>query len=484
MLSLVFGALIMIGALAQSPSVAPPSGGPSPQPPISASPAASRSPASRSPAPSPVIPPLRFIDSTLFPIVGNYTMGYVNTTQENRCHRATLKFQAQNTGLVDMLKMGVYSQAAPETCGISFVLSTFPGGVAVGSSLLTTFTDLVAAVPGTDEFVKFNATPSSWSVVAGDNYTITILPFTWASSPSGTIGTPTHCVFQIPYGRPGLPYASIGQYGPTAQPCGSSPWTTDLAGDGYAIQILLNGHAAQVNAPSASSTPTPTPTSTHTPTPSSTGTPTPSATPTGTPTITDTPTPTLSPGATASNSPTSTRTPSRTPSISYSPSPTSSITPSPTPTETPTATPTLRIGASPSVTPTETPGPTDSPSPTHSVLPIGALAAGTGASAPSGSFDTGHVVGAAIGGALVIVAAIGIAIRLRLVHAELNPDKYNKKSKIKITLKDPNSIDSHHTTTINPSASVVLRVNSMKRSKFEPVKVSADGVALEKTRDY
>jgi len=118
------------------------------------------------------------------------------------------------------------------------------------------------------------------------------------------------------------------------------------------------------------------------------------------------------------------------------------------------------------------------------VLPIGALAAGTGASAPSGSFDTGHVVGAAIGGALVIVAAIGIAIRLRLVHAELNPDKYNKKSKIKITLKDPNSIDSHHTTTINPSASVVLRVNSMKRSKFEPVKVSADGVALEKTRDY
>ena len=463
MLSLVFGTLLLIGALAQGPTVSPasPSGRPSPPPLVS-------------PPPN----PLRFTDSTLFPIVGNYTMGYVNNTVENHCHRAVAKFQAVNTGIVDMLKMGVYSQAAPETCGISFVLSTFPGGVAVGSSLLTTFTDLVAAVPGTDEFVKFNATPASWSVVAGANYTITILPFTWASGPAGTTGPLTHCVFQIPYGRPGIPYAAIGHYGPTGLPCGSTPWTTDLAGDGYAIQILLNGHAADVVVPSPSPSHTPTPTSSGTPTPSSTGTPTPSATPTGTPTITDTPTPTLSPGATASNSPTSTRTPSRTPSISYSPSPTSSLTPSPTATGTPTPTPTLRIGASPSITPTETPGPTDSPSPTHSVLPIGAIAAGAGVATPTASFDAGHIVGAAIGGALVIVAAIGIAVRLRLVHAELNPDKYNKKSKMKMMIKDP------EITTFNPSASVSLRVNSMKRSKFEPVKVSENKTAIEKTLDY
>ena len=488
MLSLVFGALMIIGAIAQGSTGGPsPSIGPSPQPSSLSSASVGPSPAaSRSAAPSPVVPPLRFTDSTLVPIVGNYTMGYLNNTQENRCHRATQKFQAQYTGIVDMLKMGIYSQAAPETCGISFVLSTFPGGVAIGSSLLTTFTDLVAATPGTDEFVKFNATPSSWSVTAGNNYTITVLPFTWASSPAGgTSASAAHCVFQVPYGRPGLPYAAIGQYGPTAQPCGSSPWTTNLAGDGYALQILLNGHAAQINAPSDSPTPTPTPTSTSTPTPSKTSTPTPSATPTGTPTITDTPTPTLSSGATASNSPTSTRTPSRTPSISYSPTPTSSITPSPTATETPTATPSLRLGASPSVTPTETPGPTDSPSPTHSVLPLGALAAGAGAgaAAPTGSFDAGHIVGAAIGGALVIVAAIGIAIRLRFVHAELNPDRYSKKSKMKITVKDPDAMDSHHITTVNPSANILLRVNTMKRSKFEPIKVNADGLSAEKPLD-
>ena len=369
------------------------------------------------PSPPPTIPPLRFTDSTLFPIVGNYTMGYVNNTQENRCHRAIGKFQAQATGIVDMLKMGIYSQAAPETCGISFVLSTFPGGVAIGSSLLTTFTDLVAATPGTDEFVKFNATSSGWSVVQGANYTVTILPFTWATGPAGSTGSTQHCVFQMPYGRPGIPYAAIGQYGPTALPCGSTPWTADLAGDGYALQLLLNGHAAQVILPSASSTHTPTPTSTVTPTPSQTGTPTPTQTPTGTPTNTETPTVTPAPGSTPSNSATQTRTPSRTPSISYTPTPTSSITSSVTPTETPSPTPTLRIGASPSITPTETPGPTDSPSPSAKV--VAGIAAGPAAAAPQ-SINTGSLIGAAIGGGLLVVGIIGVAIRFKIVSAQLN----------------------------------------------------------------
>lgn len=377
-----------------------------------------------------VLPPLRFTDSTLSPILGNYTMGYVNNTQENRCHRAVAKFQAQNTGIVDVLNMGVYSQAAPETCGISFVLSTFPGtgnGVAVniGNSLLTTFTDLVAATPGTDEFVKFNATPSSWSVVAGANYTVTILPFTWASGPStggGSTGSTTHCVFQMPYGNPGPPHAAVGQYGPTGQPCGSTPWTTDLAGDGWALQLLLNGRPAQVVAPSSSATNTPTPTSTQTPTPSHTGTPTPTQTPTGTPTITDTPTQTPAPGSSASLSATNTRTPSRTPSVSYSQTPTNSVTSSQTATPTPSPTPSLRIGASPSVTPTDTPGPTDSPSPSRSPMShTEALAAGAaGAQPPAASTSTGTVIGAAIGGALVVLAVIGIAIRLKVVSAQLN----------------------------------------------------------------
>jgi hypothetical protein len=140
-------------------------------------------------------------------------MGYVNNTQRIRCHRGTALFQSANTGVVDVLKMGIYSQAAPETCGISFVLATFPGRVTVGNPLLTTFTDLVAATPGTDEFVKFNATPSSWSVVAGANYTVTILPFTWASSPAGTTASHTLCL-PMPYGRPGWPTVRLARAAP------------------------------------------------------------------------------------------------------------------------------------------------------------------------------------------------------------------------------------------------------------------------------
>lgn len=375
-----------------------------------------------------VLPPLRFTDSTLSPILGNYTMGYVNNTQENRCHRAIAKFQAQNTGIVDTLKMGVYSQAAPETCGISFALSAFPGtgngvAVAIGNPLLTIFTDLVAATPGTDEFVKFNATPSAWSVVAGANYTVTILPFTWASSPSGGSTSVAHCVFQMPYGNLGHPFAAVGQYGPTAQPCGTTPWTTDLAGDGWALQLILSGRAASVVLPSSSATHTPTPTSTQTPTPSQTGTPTPTQTPTGTPTNTETPSQTPAPGSSASLSATNTRTPSRTPSVSYSQTPTSCVTPSPTPTQTPTPTPSLRIGVSPSVTPTESPGPTDSPSPSRSPMShTEALAAGAAAAGgpPAASASAGTVIGAAIGGALVVLAVIGVAIRLKVVSAQLN----------------------------------------------------------------
>jgi len=430
-------------------------GSPPPQPSVQLSPL---------PLPS-VIPAVVFTDSTRFAIAGNYTMGYVNNTVENRCHRAIHKFQAQASGTVDKLKMGVYSQAAAETCGISFVLSTFPGNVVVGSSLLTTFTDLVMATPGTDEMIVFNATASAWSVAAGANYTVTILPFTWATAgPSGTSGSASHCVFQMPYGKTGLPYSAIGQYGPTAQPCGATPWTTDLAGDGYGLQILLNGKATSVVVPSASSTHTPTPTSTTTPTPSQTGTPTGTVTPTGTPTNTETPTQTLSAGATASNSPTSTRTPSRTPSVSYTSTPTPSITSSVTPTQTPSPTPSLRIGASPSVTPTETPGPTDSHSP-QPIAPIGlGISAPTTQSAPS----AGPIIGAAIGGALVVVGLLGLAIRLKFLSAQLNapattdPRKTLPKTK---SWKGLKHIDKFETVgTKNP---LTLRVEQMKKTPIE-----------------
>ena len=67
-----------------------------------------------------------------------------------------------------------------------------------------------------------------------------------------------------------------------------------------------------------------------------------------------------------------------------------------------------------------------------------ALAAGAAsAQAPSGA-STGTVVGAAIGGALFIVAAIGVAIRMKVVSAQLNgptvsawnPGQKKKKTRV------------------------------------------------------
>lgn len=405
--------------------------------------------------------PLTFTNTSSLTPLGNYTMGYVNNTVQNRCHRAIAKFQSQQTGIVDSMSLGVYSRATTETCGISFVLSTFPDALAVGQPLLTTITDLVAPVVGTDEYVNFNASSASWGLVAGQNYTVTILPFTWATggSAGGTTRPSEHCVFDVPYGRLGIPYAAIGQYGPTGQPCGATPWTADLAGDGWALQFALSGHAAPIVLPSMSPSKTPTPTSSSTPTPSQTGTPTPSATSTGTPTNTETPTQTLAPGSSPSNSPTSSRTPSRTPSISYTPTPSSSVTPSQTPTETPSPTPSLRIGASPSVTPTETPGPTDSPSP----KPVAGIGAAPVIVQAPAQMNAGTIIGAAVGGGLLVTLLIAVAIRFKIVSAQLNtptvkawtPGKRSKKTRV-----PDMDIDLNSRITTNPS--FTLRIQKMK----------------------
>ena len=404
--------------------------------------------------------PLTFTNTSSVTPLGNYTLGYVNNTVQNRCHRAIAKFQSQQTGIVDSMSLGVYSRATTESCGISFVLSTFPAALTVGQPLLTTITDLVAPVVGTDEYVWFNATTASWGVVAGQNYTVTILPFTWATggSAGGTTAPVAHCVFDVPYGKPGLPYAAIGQYGPTNLPCGSTPWTSDLAGDGWALQFALSGHAAAVVLPSMSPSKTPSTTSTQTPTPSQTGTATPSHTPTPTPTITDTPTQTPAPGTTPSTSPTNSRTPSRTPSISYSPTSTLSVTSSKTSTETPSPTPSLRIGASPSVTPTETPGPTDS----HSPQPVAGIAPGPVIVQGSSQTNAGSIIGAAVGGGLLVSLLIALAIRLKIVHAQINtptistwtPGKRTKKTRVPDI-----DINMNHSVISNPS--FVLRIQKM-----------------------
>jgi hypothetical protein len=95
---------------------------------------------------------------------------------------------------------------------------------------------------------------------------------------------------------------------------------------------------------------------------------------------------------------------------------------------------------------------------------------------PSVSFGTAQIIGTSIGGTLLIICVIGI-IRLCLIQKQLNPHKYkHKKSKINSTYPDM--------TVVNPSGNIVLRVNSMKRSKFESIKVNTNGLAMEKKIDY
>ena len=140
-------------------------------------------------------------------------------------------------------------------------------------------------------------------------------------------------------------------------------------------------------------------------------------------------------------------------------------------------------GASPVLTPVPTPlasltsGSSNLPSPNNSGLPFIST---TPETATASSFSTVNIIGAAIGGTLLTASVLGIVIRLRVVQTQLNPHKYkhNKKSKIKINSTYPDI------TFFNPSENVVLRINSMKRSKFEPVNVNANGLALEKTQDY
>ena len=114
----------------------------------------------------------------------------------------------------------------------------------------------------------------------------------------------------------------------------------------------------------------------------------------------------------------SSRTPSRTSSVSYSPTSTPSQTPSGTPSSTPTPTTTLSFLASPSVTPTETPGPTDS----HSPQPVAGNAPTYTIHSPAAD-HAGSMVGAAIGGALLVMAVIGVAARYRAVSIQLNTSR-------------------------------------------------------------
>jgi hypothetical protein len=109
------------------------------------------------------------------------------------------------------------------------------------------------------------------------------------------------------------------------------------------------------------------------------------------------------------------------------------------------------------VTPTETPGPTDSPSP----KPVAGLAAAPIVVAGPQGASTGTVVGAAIGGALVVVAVIGVAIRFRIVSAQLNgsPKIASWRANVKGKKRPEFEIGTNPTVVNNPT--MIMRINRM-----------------------
>jgi hypothetical protein len=100
------------------------------------------------------------------------------------------------------------------------------------------------------------------------------------------------------------------------------------------------------------------------------------------------------------------------------------------------------------VTPTETPGPTDSPS----SKPVGAIAAGPTVQAPAQD-HAGAIVGAAIGGALVVIV-FAVAARYRAVSIQINK---------KTPWKHSPELEVNH----NPV--VFAKLFAPKKSKFETV---------------
>jgi hypothetical protein len=121
------------------------------------------------------------------------------------------------------------------------------------------------------------------------------------------------------------------------------------------------------------------------------------------------------------------------------------------------------MGASPSVTPTETPGPTDSPSP----KPLAGLAAPGTVSAPSNT-GTGTIVGAAVGGALFVLAVIGLAIRVRAVSIELNTKSAAIKSWKKKGSRGPDiEIGTNPAMAVSSGVGEVIVVNPASNNTSE-----------------
>jgi hypothetical protein len=93
-------------------------------------------------------------------------------------------------------------------------------------------------------------------------------------------------------------------------------------------------------------------------------------------------------------------------------------------------------------------------------LSAGALAAAAAATPPSAP-SAGPIIGAAIGGGLLVVAVIGLAIRFRIVSAQLNGAKQIKSWRTGGKKSKFPDIDINSNPTIHVQSALAMRIRKM-----------------------
>ena len=197
-------------------------------------------------------------DSSATLVTANYSLGYLDAIAPGFCHRVEmLKFPCLASGTVSTLTFTAIPAPNTELCEITFWLSAFaPGGVLtpIGGSITVPFEALGSATAPAEP-VTVDISAAAWPVTAGGTYTMTWQTFTYD-------GLGNRCHIAVPIGSmPSVagsspPWALVTQVGPAGQPCGATPWATDLAMDGGAIPIVIRGIAVTPSAtPSAAASP-------------------------------------------------------------------------------------------------------------------------------------------------------------------------------------------------------------------------------------
>jgi len=164
------------------------------------------------------------MDTTMLPVQGNYTIGYLNLTSSvSACKRVGMfKFTALNTGLASTLTLNVQA----ETSDISFTLYGFSSGSQIGYNFTWTFNNQTSV----------DVSTANWQMTKGSQYYLTIQSWTSMKIPCGQDNNPE--------------YGVITQQGPNNKPCGSSPWTTLAVADGGYIHMKIDGFLPSFSATS------------------------------------------------------------------------------------------------------------------------------------------------------------------------------------------------------------------------------------------